>query len=59
MDMARNLANQVQLRQINAKLGVIQDLQSYQIDRDRDKDIVVPFLNARDYILRAQMSHSI
>ena len=59
MDMARNLANQVQLRQINAKLGVIQDLQSYQIDRDRDRDIVVPFLNARDYILRAQMSHSI
>ncbi|MGN0681198.1 MAG: hypothetical protein ACI4LY_04240 [Candidatus Fimisoma sp.] len=59
MDMARNLANQFQLRQINAKLGVIQDLQSYQIDRDRDRDIVVPFLNARDYILRAQMSHSI
>lgn len=59
MDMARNLANQVQLRQINAKLGVIQDLQSYQIDRDRDRDIVVPFLNARDYILRAQMSHSL
>lgn len=54
MDMARNLANQVQLRQINAKLGVIQELQSYQIDRDRDRDIIVPFLNARDYILRAQ-----
>lgn len=58
MDMAHNLANQVQLRQINAKLGLIQDLQSYQIDRDRDRDIVVPFLNARDYILRAQIGGS-
>ena len=59
MDMARNLVNQVQLRQINAKLGIIQELQSYQIDRERDRDIIVPFLNARDYILRAQMSNLI
>ena len=54
VDTVRNMANQVQLRQINAKLGMIQELQSYQIDRDRDRDIIVPFLTARDYILRAQ-----
>lgn len=54
LDTTRNMVNQMQLRQINAKLGVIQELQSYQIERDRDRDIIVPFLNARDYILRAQ-----
>lgn len=54
MDAARNIVNQMQLRQINAKLNMIQELQSYQIERDRDRDIIVPFLNARDYILRAQ-----
>ena len=50
----RSIANQAQMRQISAKLNAIQELQSYQIDRDRDRDIVTPFLNARDYILRAQ-----
>jgi hypothetical protein len=42
------------MRQIFAKLDAIQELQSYQIDRDRDRDIVVPFLNARNNIVRAQ-----
>lgn len=50
----RNIANQLQMRQLAAKLDDIQELQSYQIDRDRDRDIVIPFLNARDYILRVQ-----
>lgn len=59
LETARSMANQMQLRQINAKLGVIQELQSYQIERDRDRDIIVPFLNARDYILRAQTSEII
>ncbi|GHU51790.1 hypothetical protein AGMMS49975_06330 [Clostridia bacterium] len=44
------------MRQLFAKLDSIQELQSYQIDRDRDRDIVTPFLNARDNILRAQNS---
>lgn len=59
LDMARNLANQVQLRNISAQVGIIQDLQSYQIDCDRNRDIIVPFLSARDYILRAQTGGSI
>lgn len=54
MEAIRSIANQAQMRQISAKLNAIQELQSYQIDRDRDRDIVTPFLNARDYILRAQ-----
>jgi len=59
LETTRSLANQVQMRQIYAKLDQIQELQSYQIDRDRDRDIIVPFLNARDYILRAQLGGSI
>lgn len=54
METTRSIAIQAQLRQIFAKLDAIQELQSYQIDKDRDRDIVNPFLNARDYILRAQ-----
>lgn len=59
LEMTRNIANQLQLKQISAKIGVIQELQNYQIDRDRDRDIIVPFLNARDYILRAQIAATI
>lgn len=55
-ETTRSIANQAQMRQIYAKLDDIQELQSYQIDRDRDRDIVTPFLNARSYILRAQHS---
>lgn len=54
METIRSIANQAQMRQIYAKLDDIQELQSYQIDRDRDRDILNPFLNARDNILRAQ-----
>lgn len=54
MQAIRSIANQAQMRQIFVKLNAIQELQSYQIDRDRDRDIVTPFLTARGYILRAQ-----
>lgn len=54
METIQSIAIQAQMRQISAKLDEIQELQSYQIDRDRDRDIVNPFLIARDYILRAQ-----
>ncbi|OPZ87168.1 MAG: hypothetical protein BWY74_03461 [Firmicutes bacterium ADurb.Bin419] len=56
VETTRSIANQLQMRQIYAKLDSIQELQSYEIDRDRDRDIVTPFLNARNYILRAQHS---
>lgn len=54
----RSIATQMQLRQISAKLSDIQEIQSYQVDRDRDLAIITPFLTARDYILRAQNADS-
>lgn len=53
-ETSMSLINQLQLRQIFMKLDAIQELQSFQIDRDRDRDIKVPFFNARPYILKAQ-----
>lgn len=50
----RSITTQLQMKQLAAKLDEIQELQSYQIDRDRDRDMITPFLNARDYVLRAQ-----
>lgn len=57
IETSRSLLNQLQLRQIYMKLDSIQELQSFQIDRDRDRDIKVPFLNARSYILKAQRNN--
>lgn len=54
LDATRSIANQLQMRQIYAKLADIQEMQSYQIDRDRDRDVITPFLNARNHIARAQ-----
>ena len=48
-----SIANQIQMRQIYAKLSEIQEFQTYQIQRDRDRDIIVPFLDARDLVLEA------
>lgn len=52
----RNISNQMQMKQISAKLDGIVEYQEYQLLRDRDRDIVTPFLIARDYILEAQES---
>lgn len=56
LNTARSIANQIQLRQIYMKLQDIQELQEYQIDRDRDRDIITPFLDARDYTVQAQQT---
>lgn len=58
MEAIRSITTQMQLRQIYGKLETIESYQEYQIERDRDRDIVVPFLNARHYILLAQESES-
>lgn len=39
----RSIGNQLQMRQIYAKLSDIEEFQTYQIERDRDRDIIVPF----------------
>ena len=51
MEASRSITNQLQMRQIYAKLDTIQEMQDYQIARDRDRDMKVPFLDARFYIL--------
>jgi hypothetical protein len=53
-EASRIITNQLQMRQIYAKLDAIQEMQSFQIARDRDRDIKVPFLDACYYILKAQ-----
>lgn len=56
LNTVRSIANQMQLRQIYVKLQDIQEMQGYQIDRDRDRDIITPFLDARDYTVQAQQT---
>lgn len=53
-DTIRNLANQIQLKNIQESIETVQQLQNYQLDKDRDRDIMIPFLDAREYILKAQ-----
>ena len=57
LEASRSITNQLQMRQIYAKLDAIQETQSFQIERDRDRDIKVPFLDARYYILKAQVEN--
>ncbi|MCH5204863.1 MAG: hypothetical protein J1F03_08935 [Oscillospiraceae bacterium] len=54
LETTRNITNQLQMKQINDKLAAIQEIQNYQLDKDRDHAIFTPFLNARDNILHAQ-----
>ena len=54
LETTRSIANQMQMKQIQDTLVAIQEMQSYQLDRDRDRDILTPFFDARDYILQAQ-----
>ena len=53
VETMRSIGNQMQMRQIYAKLSEIQEFQTYQIQRDRDRDIIVPFLDARQLVLEA------
>lgn len=57
-DVTRSIGIQMQLHQIMDKLTDISDLQDFLVERERDNSIHVPFLNARDYILRAQRAQS-
>lgn len=59
LETTRSIANQMQMKQIQDTLKGIQEMQSYQLDRDRDRDILTPFFDARDFILQAQNATSI
>ena len=54
IETVRSIGNQMQMRQIYTKLADIQEIQSYQLEKDRDRDIVVPFLDARSLVLEAE-----
>lgn len=58
LEITRSIANQLQMKQIQDTLKGIQEMQSYQLARDRDRDLT-PFFDARDYILQAQNATSI
>lgn len=58
VETARSIGNQMQMRQIYAKLADIQEFQTYQLERDRDRDIIVPFLDARSLVLEAETKTS-
>jgi len=54
VETVRSISNQIQMRQIYAKLADIQEFQTYQLEKDRDRDIIVPFLDARSIVLEAE-----
>lgn len=53
-DSMQGLAIQAQLKQMDAKLDAILELQGYQIDFARNQALVAPFFNARDRVVHAQ-----
>lgn len=58
IEAIRSIGNQLQMRQIYAKLTEIQEFQTYQLEKDRDRDIIVPFLDARELVLEAENKES-
>ena len=56
LQITNEMIEQIQLQQISAKLDDVIELQKYQIETDRDRDIRASFLEARHYILLAQES---
>lgn len=58
IETVRSIGNQLQMRQIYAKLADIQEFQTYQLEKDRDRDIIVPFLDARALVLEAENKES-
>lgn len=54
IETARSISNQLQMRQIYTKLADIQEFQIYQLEKDRDRDIIVPFLDARSLVLESE-----
>ncbi len=54
IETARSIGNQLQMSQIYIKLADIKEIQTYQLEKDRDRDIIVPFLDARSLVLEAE-----
>lgn len=59
IETIRSIGNQIQMRQIYARLADIQEFQTYQLEKDRDRDIIVPFLDARSLVLEAEHKQTV
>lgn len=53
-DAVRNIGIQMQMKKIYSEIQAIRELQEYQIDRNRDAQIIQPFLEARQFLLDAE-----
>ncbi|MEE0706225.1 MAG: hypothetical protein UCH28_07555 [Adlercreutzia sp.] len=51
---SRDLLMQIQMQRMSSMLENLTEMQTYQIKRDRDKDIRLPFLKARDLLVEAE-----
>ena len=56
--MITNIINQIQIQQIFAKLKDIEEFQTYQIETDRNSRMIRPFLDARDYVIKAENTNN-
>lgn len=56
--MITNIINQIQIQQIFTKLKDIEEFQTYQIETDRNSRMIRPFLDARDYVIKAENINS-
>lgn len=55
IDTLNNISTQLQLKQIYAQLNELSALQTYQLEIDRNRDLIVPFLDAREFVLKAEI----
>lgn len=56
--MITNIINQMQIQQIFTKLTSIEEFQTYQIETDRNSRMIRPFLDARDYAIKAENTNN-
>ena len=56
--MITNIINQIQIQQIFTKLKDIEEFQTYQIETDRNSRMIRPFLDARDYVIKAENTNN-
>ena len=58
-DISSKIETQIQLREIFNKLMEIQELQEYQIQLEKIRDFINPFLRARDIIVLAETENDL
>ena len=56
--MVTSIINQMQIQQIFTKLTSIEEFQTYQIETDRNSRMIRPFLDARDYAIKAENTNN-